>query len=41
MKSPRFLLRGFRRPSEIARLALGSPERQVLEETWRRGGGQC
>jgi predicted transcriptional regulator len=31
------LLRGFRRPSEIARLALGSLERQVLEETWRRG----
>ena len=37
MKTPRFLLRGFRRPSEIARLALGSLERQVLEETWRRG----
>src|SRR6185295_19104863 len=26
-----------RRPSEIARLALGSLERQVLEETWQRG----
>jgi predicted transcriptional regulator len=37
MKAPRFLLRGFRRPSEIARLALGSLEREVLEETWRRG----
>ncbi len=37
MYSPRFLLRGFRRPSEIARLGLGSLEREVLEETWRRG----
>lgn len=36
MKSPRFLLRGFRRPSELASLALGRLERQVLEETWRR-----
>jgi predicted transcriptional regulator len=37
MKTPRFLLRGFRRPREIACLALGTLERQVLEETWRRG----
>lgn len=37
MKTPRFLLRGFRRPSELASLALGRLERQVLEETWRRG----
>lgn len=37
MKSPRFLLRGFRRPRELASLALGRLERQVLEETWRRG----
>ena len=37
MKSPRFLLRGFRRPSELASLALGRLERQVLEETWLRG----
>lgn len=37
MKRPRFLLRGFRRPSELAALALGRLERQVLEETWRRG----
>lgn len=36
MKSPRFLLRGFRRPSELAALALGRLERKVLEETWRR-----
>jgi predicted transcriptional regulator len=37
MKSPKFLLRGFRRPSEVASLALGKLERQVLDETWRRG----
>ena len=37
MKSPRFLLRGFRRPSELASRALGRLERQVLEEIWRRG----
>ena len=37
MKTPRFLLRGFRRPSEVASLALGKLERQVLEEVWRRG----
>ena len=36
MKTPRFLLRGFRRPSEVALLALGPLERQVLEEIWRR-----
>src|SRR5881398_1802427 len=34
MKSPRFLLRGFRRPSEVASLALGKLERQVLDQTW-------
>src|SRR5438270_10771531 len=37
MKAPRFLLRGFRRPREVASLALGKLERQVLDETWRRG----
>ncbi len=37
MKTPRFLLRGFRRPREVASVALGRLERQVLEETWRRG----
>ncbi len=37
MKTPRFLLRGFRRPSEVASLALGPLERQALEEIWRRG----
>jgi predicted transcriptional regulator len=36
MKTPRFLLRGFRRPSEVASLALGKLERQVLDETWSR-----
>ena len=36
MKTPRFLLRGFRRPSEVASLALGKLERQVLEQTWSR-----
>ena len=37
MKPPKFLLRGFRRPSEVALLALGKLERQVLDEAWRRG----
>jgi predicted transcriptional regulator len=37
MKSPRFLLRGFKRPREVVSVALGKLERQVLEETWRRG----
>ena len=37
MKSPRFLLRGFRRPSEMALAALGPLERQVLDEAWQRG----
>jgi predicted transcriptional regulator len=37
MKAPRFLLRGFRRPREVASLALGKLERQVLEEAWQRG----
>ena len=30
-------MRGFRRPSEVASLALGKLERQVLDEAWRRG----
>lgn len=38
MKAPRFLLRGFRRPREVASLALGKLERQVLDQAWRRGG---
>jgi len=36
MKTARFLLRGFRRPREVASLALGKLERQVLDETWSR-----
>ena len=36
MKTPRFLLRGFRRPAEVASLALGRLEREVLEQTWQR-----
>ena len=36
MKTPRFLLRGFRRPAEVASLALGKLEREVLERTWER-----
>jgi predicted transcriptional regulator len=37
MKTPRFLLRGFRRPAEVASLALGKLEREVLGQTWQRG----
>jgi predicted transcriptional regulator len=37
MKTTRFVLRGFRRPREIACFALGKLERQVLEEIWRFG----
>jgi len=36
MKPPRFLLRGFRRPQEVASLALGKLERAVLNECWNR-----
>ena len=36
MKAPRFLLRGFRRPNEVASLALGKLERAVLDQTWDR-----
>ncbi len=31
------MLRGFRRPREIAALALGNLERVVMEEVWQRG----
>ena len=37
MKSSSFLLRGFRRPREIACFALGKLEHQVLDEVWRLG----
>lgn len=36
MKAPRFLLRGYRRPAEVASLALGKLEREVLEQAWQR-----
>jgi predicted transcriptional regulator len=37
MKTSQFVLRGFRRPREIACLAFGKLERQVLEQMWRVG----
>jgi predicted transcriptional regulator len=36
MKTPRFFLRGFLRPHDVATQALGKLERQVLNEIWRR-----
>ncbi len=36
MKTSRFLLRGFKRPREVAFQALGKLEREVLNEIWRR-----
>jgi predicted transcriptional regulator len=39
MKPSRFLLRGFRRPREVAAQALGKLEREVLNEIWRRDEG--
>ena len=36
MKTTRFLLRGFKRPREVAFQALGKLERDVLNEIWRR-----
>src|SRR2546428_14138569 len=36
MRSSKFRLRGFRRPREVAPLALGKLERRVLDEAWRR-----
>ncbi len=36
MPSPKFTLRGFKRPREVASEALGKLERQVLSETWKR-----
>lgn len=37
MKAPRFTIRGFKRPREVMRLALGELEREVMEEVWQRG----
>jgi predicted transcriptional regulator len=36
MKIPGFTLRGFMRPREIAKFALGKLEREVMDEAWRR-----
>jgi len=36
MKTSRFLLRGFKRPRDVASQALGKLERAVLNEIWRR-----
>jgi predicted transcriptional regulator len=36
MKTPQFLLHGFRRPHELASAGLGPLERQVLEQVWQR-----
>lgn len=36
MKTPRFLLRGFKRPRDVASQALGKLERDVLNEIWMR-----
>ena len=36
MKTSRFLLRGFKRPREVASEALGKLERAVLNEAWKR-----
>src|SRR5262245_18677178 len=37
MKTPRFTIRGFRRPREAVHHALGALEREVMEEVWRCG----
>jgi predicted transcriptional regulator len=37
MSLTRFVLRGFRKPGEVVRTALGELERRVMEELWRRG----
>ena len=36
MKTSRFLLRGFKRPREVASESLGKLEQDVLNEVWRR-----
>ena len=37
MKVPLFTLRGFKRPREAVKSALGKLERGVMEEIWKRG----
>ena len=39
MPIPKFTLRGFRRPREVAAQSLGKLEREVLNEIWRRDEG--
>ena len=36
MPSPKFTLRGFKRPREVASSALGKLEQQVLNEAWKQ-----
>jgi predicted transcriptional regulator len=36
MKTSRFLLRGFKRPRDVASESLGKLEQNVLQEIWRR-----
>jgi predicted transcriptional regulator len=36
MSFPRFTLRGFRRPREVARLSLGELERRAMEVVWQK-----
>jgi predicted transcriptional regulator len=37
MNGLKFTLRGFRRPREVVRLALGKLEREVMEQVWQGG----
>ena len=37
MKISSFTLRGFKRPREVASIALGKLEREVMDATWQRG----
>ncbi len=36
MSFPRFTLRGFRRPREVARLSLGELERRAMDVVWQK-----
>lgn len=37
MKTPKFTLRGYKRPREAMHPALGALEREVMDAVWRRG----
>lgn len=37
MTTPKFTLRGFRRPREAVNFALGDLEREVMKELWKHG----